>query len=75
MFAEEAPLISKSIPSPDLTRLRPVLLPLRRVFSLYSFFPNLGVFSHESRKLSREETEASHLACRRRLFFPLPPGF
>lgn len=57
MFAEEAPLISKNIPSSDSTRLRLVVL-----FRFLFFFSIQGVFSHESRKLSREKMKAFHPA-------------
>lgn len=43
MFAEEATLIGKNIPSPDLTRLRPVLL-----FLLLFFVCLFGVFFSKS---------------------------
>lgn len=78
MFAEEATLISKNIPSPDLTRLRP----LSFFFYCFLFFVCLfflfqsGPFSHmKVANFLREETEAFHLACRRLFFFSLSSGF
>lgn len=62
MFAEEATLISKNIPSPDLTRLRPVLL-----FLLLFFVCLFGVFFFQIRAFSHMKV-ANFCGRRRRRF-------